>query len=191
MKFDLHQMAFAVFSLCLKAHIELDIQWIPRSLHEKADYLSRIIDHDDWEITPELFQFLEGKFGPHTVDCFADYKNCKVQKFYSRFWNPGSAGIDAFFHSWEGENALLVPPVSLASRVLTFMHTCKAKGTFVLPYWPSAPFWPLLISLFSAYILDYVVFVGNSALKHGNNRMSLLGSQTWTGYLLAFRIDFS
>ena len=73
MKFDLHQMAFAVFSLCLKAHIELDIQWIPRSLNENADYLSRIIDHDDWEITPELFQFLEGKFGPHTVDCFADY----------------------------------------------------------------------------------------------------------------------
>ena len=107
-KFNLHQLAFAVFSACLKARIELDIQWIPRSLNEKADYLSKIVDYDDWVITSKVFQLLEAKFGPHMVDCFADYKNCKVPKFYSWFWNPGSAGIDAFFHSWAGENALLV-----------------------------------------------------------------------------------
>jgi hypothetical protein len=74
-------MAFAVFFICLKARIELDIQWIPRFLNEKADYLSKIIDYDDWEITPQLFR------------PFADYNNCKVQIFYSRFWNPGAAGI--------------------------------------------------------------------------------------------------
>ena len=91
-------MAFAVFSICLKARIELDIQWIPRSLNEKADYLSKIIDYDDWEITPQLFRLLEEKFGPHTVDCFADYNNCKVQKFYSRFWNPGAARCIFFTH---------------------------------------------------------------------------------------------
>ncbi|CAB3985255.1 Integrase recombinase xerD-like [Paramuricea clavata] len=44
MTFNLHQMAFAVFSICLKARIELDIQWIPRSLNEKANYLSNMID---------------------------------------------------------------------------------------------------------------------------------------------------
>ena len=98
MAFNLHQMAFAFFSIYLKARIELDIQWIPCSLNEKADYLSKIIDYDDWKITPQLFRLLEGKFGRHTVDCFADYNNCKVQKLYSRFWNPGAAGIDAFFH---------------------------------------------------------------------------------------------
>ena len=82
---NLHQMAFAIFSICLKARIELDIQWISRFLNEKADYLSKIIDYDDWEITPQLFRLLEEKFGPHTVDCFADYNNCKLQIFYSRF----------------------------------------------------------------------------------------------------------
>ena len=81
--------------------------------------------------------------------------------------------IDAFFYSWEGGNALLVPPVPIASRVLVFMHSCKAQGTFVEPYWPSAPFRPLLISRFSASIKDYIVFVGNSVLMHGNNHKSL------------------
>jgi hypothetical protein len=75
MTFNLHQMTFAIFSICLKARIELDIQWIPRSLNEKSDYLSKIIDYDDWEIAPKLFRLFEGKFGPHTVDCFADYNN--------------------------------------------------------------------------------------------------------------------
>jgi hypothetical protein len=133
MAFNLHQMAFAVFSIYLKARIELDIQWIPCSLNEKADYLSKIIDYDDWKITPQLFRLLEEKFGPDTVDCLADYNNCKVQKFYSRFWNPGAAGIDAFFHSWEGENALLLPPGSSCFS-LVFMHSCKARGTFLVPY---------------------------------------------------------
>ena len=85
MKFNLHQLAFAVFSACLKARIELDIQWIPRSLNEKADYLSKIVDYDDWVITSKVFQLLEAKFGPHMVDCFADYKNCKVPKFIPGF----------------------------------------------------------------------------------------------------------
>ena len=191
MKFNLHQLAFSVFSISLEARIEFDIQWIPRSLNQQADYLSKIIDYDDWEITPELFELLERRFGPHTVDCFADYCNFKVQTFYSRFWSPGSAGIDAFSQNWSGENALLVPPVPLASRILTFMHNCKATGTLVVPYWPSAPFWPLLVSRFSTYIRDYIMFVGNSALRHGNNRNSLLGSPSWIGYLIGFRLDFT
>jgi hypothetical protein len=75
-------------------------------LNEKADYLSKIIDYDDWEIKPQLFRLLEGKFARHTVDCFADYNNCKVQKFYSIFWNPGAVGIDAFFTHGRGEMPL-------------------------------------------------------------------------------------
>jgi hypothetical protein len=179
------------FSICLKARIELDIQYIPRSLNKKADYLSKIIDYDDWEIKPQLFRLLEGKFGRHTVDCFADYNNCKVQIFYSKFGTQALRAYRCIVYSWEGGNALLVPPVPLDSRVLVFMHSCKAQDTFVVPYWPSAPFRPLLISRFSASIKDHIVFVGNSVLMHGNNHKSLLGSSSWTGYLIAFRLNFS
>ena len=30
-----------------------------RSENEKADYISRLIDFDDWQISPELFRLLE------------------------------------------------------------------------------------------------------------------------------------
>ena len=51
--------------------------------------LSKIIDYDDWEVVPQIFHLLDGRWGPHTVDCFATFYNYKVPRFFSRFWNPG------------------------------------------------------------------------------------------------------
>jgi hypothetical protein len=64
--------------------------------------ISKRIDKFD-KVLQNLMRLLEGRFGPHIVDCFADYYNCKVQNFYSRFWNPGSAGIDVFFTHGRGK----------------------------------------------------------------------------------------
>jgi hypothetical protein len=38
----------------------LDIQWIPRSENEKADYISRLIDHEDWEVSGNFFDLMNG-----------------------------------------------------------------------------------------------------------------------------------
>ena len=54
------------------------------------------------------------------MDCFANYYNKKVCKFFSRFWNPGCSGVDFFVQNLEGENCLVVPPVSLIARALVF-----------------------------------------------------------------------
>ena len=32
----------------------------------------------------------------HSLDCFAPYYNAKTPRFFSRFCNPVSAGVDAF-----------------------------------------------------------------------------------------------
>ena len=46
MHFDLHVLASDIFSFCAYHGISLEIDWIPRSLNEKADYLSKIVDYD-------------------------------------------------------------------------------------------------------------------------------------------------
>ena len=191
MKLDLHHLAISIFSFCFNHNTELDIQWIPRTCNEEADYLSKIFDYDDWAITWKTFHLLNNSFRAYTVDCFADHKNHKLPKFFSRFWWPDTSGIDAFFQNWQGENCLLVPPIPLVSKTLIYMHQCHASGTLVAPIWPSAPFWPLLVSKFAQYINTYLVLVGNSALQHGNNKNSLLGSETWNGYIAAFHLDFA
>ena len=73
MKLDLHRLAVKIFQFCAEHNIRLEIKWIPRTENERADYVSLLIDFDDWQITPEFFLRLEELWGPHTVDCFANF----------------------------------------------------------------------------------------------------------------------
>lgn len=75
MHFNLHNLASDFFFFCSNHGINLHIEWVPRSQNEKADYLSKIIDYDDWEVSPQIFHLLDGRWGPHTVDCFATFYN--------------------------------------------------------------------------------------------------------------------
>jgi hypothetical protein len=88
MKLDLHSLALRIFNLCLANRINLEIQWIPRTENEKADYISRLIDTDDWQITEELFAVIDSLWGPHSVDAMATY--CiTIRRFPSSFQDFG------------------------------------------------------------------------------------------------------
>ena len=85
MKLDLHRLAIKIFQFCTEHTIHLEVQWILPTENERADYISRLVDFDDWQITPDLFQSLEQLWAPHTVDCFANYYTAKLPRFFSRF----------------------------------------------------------------------------------------------------------
>ena len=191
MRIDLHRLALKIFKICIQHKIRLDIQWVPRTEIEKADFISRMIDVDDWQITRALFKKLEDLWGPHSIDCFANHYNFKIDRFFSRFWTPGCTGIDCFVQNLYGENCLVVPPVCLISRALNYLFQQKAKGTLVVPFWPSSSFWPLLSRIYIHFIVEYRVFSGRDVLKHGHNVNSLLGSERFKGSVLAIRFDFA
>ena len=69
MRKDLHVIALKIFQFCVDNGIELELQWIPRTKIDRADFISRIIDVDDWQITTSFFEFLDYTWGLHTVDC--------------------------------------------------------------------------------------------------------------------------
>ena len=69
MRNDLHAIALEIFQFCANNGIELEVQWIPRTKIERADYISRIIDRDDWQISADCFMSLEESWGVHSVDC--------------------------------------------------------------------------------------------------------------------------
>ena len=48
MKPGLHNLAIKIFGACLRSKIKLEIQWIPRTENEKADFSSPLIDVDDY-----------------------------------------------------------------------------------------------------------------------------------------------
>lgn len=90
-----------------KAHnVHISCEWLPReSTHQRiADHLSKIRDNSQWSLNDQVYsQYIAGnqlvlQRGGITVDLFADHLTAKVPKFRSRYWCPGTTGIDAFRH---------------------------------------------------------------------------------------------
>ena len=106
------------------------------------------------------------------------------------FYTPESYGVDAFAHSWAGENALMVPPIPKVGRVLRHAKICRAKGVLVVPFWSSSAFWPLLCGEYNRYISDFMVVKGKNVLQKGRNENSIFGSERFQGNLLALKLDF-
>ncbi|VDI24030.1 Hypothetical predicted protein [Mytilus galloprovincialis] len=52
-------LALSIFSVCIQKCISIDIQWIPRSQNSQADYISRMVDYEDWGVSNEFFSIYE------------------------------------------------------------------------------------------------------------------------------------
>ena len=144
MKRDLQELSLDIFQFCSNHSISIEIEWICRDSNTKADMISNFIDIDDWGISFELLYLLQDRWGKLEVDWFASSYNAKLPVFFSRFWNEGSTGVDAYTEKWGEAFGLFVPPVNLVPRVLKQIQEQRARGVLVIPFWPSAAFWPLL-----------------------------------------------
>ena len=124
--------------MCVKNHIHIEPEWIPREQNELADYYSRIVDLDDYRLNPAVFGWLDSLWGPHSIDRFANACNSQMERFNSRFWTPGSEAVDAFTYNWGGENNWWFPLVYLVPRVIRHAQNTKAVGTLIVPQWCSS-----------------------------------------------------
>ena len=119
-----------------------------------------------------------------TVDCFAKFHTAKLPRFFSRFWNPGTSGIDFVAQSLESENCLVtVPPVHVVARAVHYLHLKMAKATIVVPFWRSSSFWPL-----TDKCKQFIE--GAEALRQGRNLNSFLGSDKFKSKVIAVRLKF-
>jgi hypothetical protein len=89
-KEELQKEALAIYRLALAHNITMEPEWIPRSQNELADYVSCWVDYDDWGLSLQAFALVEERWGPHTVDRFANDYNTKLHCFNSRFMVEGS-----------------------------------------------------------------------------------------------------
>ena len=193
-KLHLQEEARRIFHICVSHGISIEPEWVPRASNEQADYLSRIVDPDDWSVSLPIFKLLNSRWGPHTVDRFADEHNCLLPRFDSRFWNPLCEAMDTFTRSWEFENNWLCPPPHLVARALRHMRSCCAKGTLITPLWRSAPFWPLLTSdglHFASFVVDWMDLPPlKSTFCPGRHSHGVFGREDLHFRVLAVRINF-
>ena len=137
-----------------------------------------------------FLKILDKKWGPFSVDLFANFYNAKCPKFYSLFYSPRSHGVDAFAYNWAGENALMVPPIPLIAKTLYHAKSCKCKGTLIVPFWTSSSFWPVILNDFQMNIKDWMQLKGGKVLEQGKNKNSIFGSNRFQGDVLALKLEF-
>ena len=141
---DLQKETLVIFRIAARNLIRTEPERIPRTENQQAHYLSRIQDTDDWMIQPTIFATIDLQWGPHMVDRFANDLNTQLPQFNSQFWCPGTEAVDTFTRDWGGEVNWMCPPSYLIPRTIRHAAQTFARGTLVVPAWPSAPFWPVL-----------------------------------------------
>lgn len=135
--------SFGYFSVNKYNSITLHPKWIPRTENHEADLLSKQTDRDDLGIDFSVYDFVCDKYGCHEIDAFATHYDTKCQAFYSKFWCPGTSGIDAFSFKWSNSNMWLVPLPALIPKTIQKCISENVVGTLVITKWVSAPFWPM------------------------------------------------
>ena len=119
---NVYAIVINIFKLCIENNIQLFPEWIPRSLNQLADWISKDIDQDDYKLHLDLFATLDILWGPHTIDRFSSYRTRQVPRFCSRFPKPDTEATDAFSVAWSGENNWLFPPPYLLPKVLRHLE---------------------------------------------------------------------
>ena len=149
----LQKLALSIFRRMIQHGIRLEPVWLPREENKLADYVSRIVESDDWSVHWSVYRWLDCLWGPHECDRFADETNTHCSRFNSRFLCPGTEAVDTFTVCWRGVINWVCPPVCLIPRVIEFIKRQGCKRTLVVPAWPSAVFWPLLFPFDGCYLI--------------------------------------
>ena len=120
----------------------------PGKLNQRADKLSRWKqDSTDLQLRPDLFKKADRRWGPHSIDLFANRLNRQTRRYVSWRPDPHSTASDGLRFPLTGENAWCFPSEALIQRLLAKLIREQATVTLVAPLWPSKPWWPELQAL--------------------------------------------
>jgi len=132
---------------CEERKLIVEAVYLPGVLNVIADAESRALpDSSDWALHPSTFKRLAALWCID-VDLFAAVWNRRLEKFYSWRPQPEAVGTDAFSVSWKDMHGYVFPPFGLIGRCISKVLRDQATVTMICPYWPSSPWFPLLLQL--------------------------------------------
>lgn len=188
-----------------------DVDYVP-SKENPADAPSRTIDTGDHRLNPRLFQLLNNhpSFGcswpfiGFTADWMASGRNAQRYPntdhplpFFSRFFEPGSAGCDFFAQLLNTacgvpQNGYINPPWVLIPAVISYLREAEARGTIIVPEMHPAPaWWPLVMDPSFAKAMLCIAQAGDLDvfLQPSRDYLSSVGPCPFAVWAVAF--DFS
>ena len=86
------------------------------------------------------------------------------------------------------------PPIALIPRVLRQVEVCRAKGTLIVPLWPSAIYWPIICpegENFGRFIEDwYDLPLSETLFLPGKSGSLLFKGKIPNTRVLALRLNY-
>jgi hypothetical protein len=128
--------------------------YVPSAQNRLADQLSRP-SQENWALNSNLLRHIVSStgFNPE-LELFADETNNLLPSFVSSLPNRRALFTDAFSRSWTTLPPLYAnPPFSLLFRVLRKILAEKPDILLIAPFWPSSPWFPLLLRANALYRL--------------------------------------
>lgn len=148
----LTNLARQIWAVAINNSISLKVKHIRGINNIRSDRLSRLPQKYEWSLHPEIFNYLDRKFGPHTIDRFASINTSQCEIYNSRFLDPLSSGLNALEQTdWQEHNNYVNPPLRLLPEILRLVVSQKAVATIIAPYWPAMPWFRTLQLLSTAH----------------------------------------
>ena len=188
----MHRPAVAISELCATLDVKFTVVWIPRAQNQLADDLSKQIEYtSDWQLNPKFCAILQKRWHKIEVDRFAASHNAQCARFNALYYCPGVEAVDAFAQNWSSVFNWWNPPFSLIGRVLCKIQQDDAKGILIVPYWPSAWWWPMLVNghgQFAPHVRDWVELPNAKDMFLPGIKLSSVGSGApqWRVFALMF-----
>jgi hypothetical protein len=141
--------------------------FIPGKLNMEADWASRFFsDNSDWQLNKQIFQMLNSRFGPFTIDLFANYLNHQLPVYFSWMPDPNSEAIDALSQTWPKTGCYAFPPFILIPQVLQRVQISQSTLLLIAPYWPQQNWFPMLLQM----LVDLPISLGHETSLLTNPR---------------------
>ncbi|GLC60617.1 hypothetical protein PLESTB_001648500 [Pleodorina starrii] len=190
---DIHDVCMSLFWYVIEHKITLVANWIPREQNVLADALSKADISSDWMLHPEVFGYVEWLWGPFEVDLFASETNHLVPTYFSHYYTPTCAGVNAFSRVWP-RTSWCNPPFGLIGRVLEHAARCRTRMALIVPFWPGAAWWHKLVEnacVFQSFVWDCVVLPARKDLFLSGAYGNTLSRERPNWGTLALLVDFA
>jgi len=151
---QLMDMYRTMAAFCSQNNIHVQARYIPTGDNKVADALSRIDPRGEWQVSREIFNMVQNRFGRFTIDRFAAPGLATTERYNSVIPAHNSQG-DAFESTWNNprERSWLCPPIGLVSRVVDKLRQEGEEAVLVAPYWPTATWYPSLRQLMDQFMI--------------------------------------
>ena len=162
---QIQQLAMDITISQVRHNIKILPVWQRRNskLLTIADDGSKSDNTDEWSIADNHYHLICDKFDIHpTCDLMATAKNAKCKVFYSKLPDAAAAGVNVFLQELHSHVIYFAcPPVkSIIPLVHKILDQSGLTCLLLVPFWPSASYWPLFVNLgrFRPFIKNLYVF---------------------------------